>query len=333
MGCLWAMWFYSSQHLSAYLRDLAMSLFQTVLFADISRSSRLYEMLGDEAAKIIVENCLTRLTEIVKQYQGQVVKVIGDEIMAIFPHADKTVLAACHMQENITQHAAANNLQLGLRIGLNFGPVITEHDDIFGTTVNAAARMVAFAKSGQIITSQETVQALSSTLQTQTRLMEKIPSPGKTGRISVYQIIWERRELTTARTYLPTTPIFTSILQLNHHDQIVNLRPEQSGFMIGRNADNDLVICDDYTSRHHVQIIFRKGKFVLIDQSTNGTFMVAKDQSQAFIHREEYVLQHQGWIGLGELRFSDHPDVISFTVLNVSIIDGVDAVVEDPEIC
>jgi adenylate cyclase len=302
-----------------------MSLFQTVLFADISRSSRLYEVLGDEAAKAIIEHCLTCLTEIVEQHKGQVIKVIGDEIMAIFPYADQTVQAACQMQQRITQYAIAHNLQMGLKIGLNFGPVITENDDIFGTTVNTAARIVAFAKSGQIMTSQETVQALSSSLQTQTRLMERIPSAGKTGRISVYQVIWERQELTTARTLVPVTAIFTSVLQLKYHDQVINLRPEQSGFTIGRNSDNDMVICDDYTSRHHVQIIFRKGKFVLIDQSTNGTFIVAKDQSQSLIHREEYVLQHQGWIGLGELRLFSHPDVIQFEVCNVSTLDTVDA--------
>jgi adenylate cyclase len=301
-----------------------MSLYQTVLFADISRSSRLYEVLGDEVAKAIIEHCLTRLSEITQQHEGQVIKVIGDEIMALFPHADQTVQAACQMQENITHYAATNGLQVGLRIGLNFGPIITENDDIFGTTVNAAARMVAFAKSGQIITSKETIQALSTLYQGQTRRMEHIPSPGKTGRISVYQIIWERRELTTARTILPTSAVFTQILQLKHHGQVVNLKPEQSGFTIGRNLDNDLVICDDYTSRHHVQIIFRKGKFVLIDQSTNGTFIVAKDQAQTFVHREECTLQHQGWIGLGELRFFDHPDVITFDVCNVSILDVVD---------
>lgn len=312
------------QSLLVCVRYLAMSLYQTVLFADISRSSRLYEVLGDEVAKTIIEHCLTRLTEIVQQHEGQVIKVIGDEIMAVFPHADKTVQAACQMQENITHYAATNGLQMGLRIGLNFGPVITEHDDIFGSTVNAAARMVAFAKSGQIMTSKETVQALSSLLQSQTRRIEHIPSPGKTGRINVYQVIWERKELTTARTALPRTAAFTSILRLKHHGQVVNLRPEQSGFTIGRNPDNDLAICDDYTSRHHVQIIFRKGKFVLIDQSTNGTFIVAKDSSQAFIHREEYVLQNEGWIGLGELRFCDHPDVIKFDVCNVSAIDGLD---------
>jgi adenylate cyclase len=297
-----------------------MSLLQTVLFADISRSSRLYEVLGDVAAKAIIETCLTRLTEIACQHQGQLVKIIGDEIMAIFPDADETVRAAFQMQENMTQYAAENQLRLGLRIGLNFGPIINENDDIFGGTVNAAARMVAFAQSGQIITNQSTVKMLSAPLQAQTRMLERIPSPGKTGRMSVYQIIWERRELTTARTYLDTktTPL-TTALQLQYQDQILQIKPDQSGFTIGRNIENDLMVCDDYTSRLHAQILVRKGKFILKDQSTNGTFIAFPDGSHAFVQREEYMLQNHGWIGLGELRLPDHLDVISFELLDVPL--------------
>jgi adenylate cyclase len=295
-----------------------MSLFQTVLFADISRSSRLYELMGDEAANIIIQNCLMQLVEIANQHQGHLVKMIGDEIMAVFPQTDETVKAAIQMQEIITEYANSNGLQLGLRIGLNFGSVITENDDIFGGTVNAAARMVAFAKSGQIITNQSTVETLPKVLQAQTRLMEHIPSPGHTEKMVVYQIIWERRELTSARTYLKTTIPFNTALQLKHHDQIVTINPDQSGFTIGRNIDNHLIICDDYTSRQHAQINFRKGKFILVDQSTNGTFIVRPDNSHIFVLREESVLQNKGWIGLGELRFQDHPDVITFEILKSS---------------
>jgi adenylate cyclase len=292
-----------------------MSLFQTILFADICRSSRLYELMGDEAANAIIKGCLLQLSGVVCQYGGQLVKEIGDEVMAVFPQADATVNAAIEMQEKINLYSASNGLQIGLRIGLNFGPVILDNDDVFGNTVNAAARMAKFAKSGQIITNQATIKVLPTAFQSQTRLMDRIPSPGKTERMSVYQIIWERRELTSARTYLGGSIItFTTVLQLTHHSKVVPIKPDQSGFTIGRNPENDLMVCDDYTSRQHAQIDFRKGKFILIDQSTNGTFIVRPDGSHIFIHREESVLQDQGWIGLGELRFKDHPDVIAFEI-------------------
>ncbi len=292
-----------------------MSMFQTILFADISRSCRLYELMGDEAANAIIKGCLMQINEVVCQYGGQLIKEIGDEVMAVFPQADETVNAAIEMQERINLYSTSNGLQIGLRIGLNFGPVILENDDVFGNTVNAAARMVTFARSGQIITNQATIKVLPTALQSQTRLVDRIPSPGKTERMSVYQIIWERRELTSARTYIGGSSIIINMaLQLTHHGNVVQIKPDQSGFTIGRNAENDLMVCDDYTSRQHAQIDFRKGKFVFIDQSTNGTFIVRPDSSHTFIHREEAVLQDHGWIGLGELRFQDHPDVIAFEI-------------------
>lgn len=296
-----------------------MSLQQTVLFADLSKSSRLYEVFGDEAAKTIVETCLTGLIDLANQHQGQLVKMIGDEIMVIFPDANETVHAAFQMQEQITQYATRNNLQLGLRIGLNFGPIICENDDVFGNTVNAAARMVSFAQSGQIITNQATVQELTRPLQAQTRLLEKIPSPGKTGRMSVYQIIWEQRELTSARTYVAKTTPLMAVLKLRYRDQILQVGTGQSGFTIGRNPENSLTVSDDYTSRQHAQIFVRKGKFVFVDQSTNGSFIVLPDGSHTFIQREEYLLFNRGWIGLGELRLPDHPDVIYFEILDLPI--------------
>jgi adenylate cyclase len=63
----------------------------------------------------------------------------------------------------------------------------------------------------------------------------------------------------------------------------------------------------------------RKGKFILKDQSTNGTFIAFPDGSHAFVQREEYMLQNQGWIGLGELRLPDHQDVIFFELLDVPL--------------
>jgi predicted component of type VI protein secretion system len=105
-------------------------------------------------------------------------------------------------------------------------------------------------------------------------------------------------------------------LNLEFHDRVLCLTPTQGPFSIGRNPDNDLSIQDDYTSRNHVQIIYRKRKYVLIDQSTNGTFIILPDGSNVLVHREEYTLQSKGWIGIGELRHPDHPDVIRFEVID-----------------
>ena len=68
-----------------------------ILFADIVDSSRLYATYGDAEARRIVSACLDRMTQIVSEHRGAVVKTIGDEIMCSFPSADEAVTAAVQM--------------------------------------------------------------------------------------------------------------------------------------------------------------------------------------------------------------------------------------------
>ena len=65
-----------------------------ILFADISRSTQIYETVGDKAAQELVGDCLARLSEVTVQHQGTVIKKIGDEIMCTFPTANQALAAA-----------------------------------------------------------------------------------------------------------------------------------------------------------------------------------------------------------------------------------------------
>jgi adenylate cyclase len=289
---------------------------QTVLFADISGSSRLYEDMGDRAAKAIVEKCLNLLIAAVDAHQGRLIKCIGDEIMATFPEADACVFAACRMQETISEFAKANQLKIGLRVGLNYGPLLFDADDVFGNTVNMAAHMIKRAQPRQIITNASTIEGLSSLLRVRAVWMENVCLAGQVESVNLYRVNWEE---STSIRLIPDEGIGLNLkgtLNLEFHDRVLCLTPTQGPFSIGRNPDNDLSIQDDYTSRNHVQIIYRKRKYVLIDQSTNGTFIILPDGSNVLVHREEYTLQSKGWIGIGELRHPDHPDVIRFEVID-----------------
>ena len=72
-----------------------------ILFADISGSTRLYEVLGDVAARATVARCLKLLTDVTHRYQGTLIKTIGDEVMAAFDSADNAFRASCEMQWRI----------------------------------------------------------------------------------------------------------------------------------------------------------------------------------------------------------------------------------------
>ena len=114
----------------------------TVLFADVSGSTKLYESEGDKAATEAIARCVDQLRKTVESSGGRVVKTIGDEVMAVFPTPDAAAFAASNMQYAIDALPLVGATKLGVRIGFHCGPVIQSDNDIFGDTVNLAARLV-----------------------------------------------------------------------------------------------------------------------------------------------------------------------------------------------
>jgi class 3 adenylate cyclase len=76
-----------------------------VLFADVSGSTKLYEALGDQEALATIGRCVALMSSVCVGHGGRVVKTIGDEVMAVFPSADKEADAAAEMQSRVSEHA------------------------------------------------------------------------------------------------------------------------------------------------------------------------------------------------------------------------------------
>jgi hypothetical protein len=81
---------------------------------------------------------------------------------------------------------------------------------------------------------------------------------------------------------------------------------------IGRADENDVVIRGNLISRIHARIEISRGKFLLIDQSTNGTFVNALDGEESFVRRDSMQLKGVGMIGLGKVPEADSPQTIRF---------------------
>src|SRR5476649_901950 len=108
-----------------------------VLFADITDSTKLYSTLGDNAARVVVNACLSLITGVVERFKGRVVKTIGDEVMCVFRRADDAVTAASEMQSQVDAKRPGK-YHVQIHIGLHYGPVLVEdNNDVFGDTVNA----------------------------------------------------------------------------------------------------------------------------------------------------------------------------------------------------
>ncbi len=286
-----------------------------IVFADISGSTRLYDTLGDAVARPLIAQCLGMMSEIVTKNKGTVIKTIGDEIMCTFPSAETAVQAAMDMQDAVTEDLPEANpnapADLTIRVGLHYGQAILEGGDVFGDAVNVAARMAGLSKGGQIITTQMTTDALPPMLQASTRHVDRIAVKGKAEQINIYEVIWQEEDVTRMATGLLSSQTVQAKLRLKYRNKEMVLTQQQPRpVVLGRGKKVDMVVNDGMASREHARIELRRGKFVLVDQSTNGTYVLTPD-GPAYLRRDDLALTGDGQICLGR-DFKEHPTEIVF---------------------
>ncbi len=288
-----------------------------VMFADVTGSTKLYETLGDESANRIIGKTIDIMAKVTEMYQGYVIKTIGDEIMCRFSSANDCVRAAIDCQEEISAGIQGETVEISIKVGLHFGPAILMEDgDVFGDAVNVAARMAGIAKGSQIITTEQTIRLLDVDLQDISRQFDKTSVKGKEEEIIIYQVVWEtsddvtRIEITTAAEEEQVK--YLTIDFRGQQTQIAS--NDNRTFVMGRGVQSDLLCQTRLASRSHATIEFRRGKFHLSDQSSNGTFVKTDDGESIFLRRQELMLWGSGQISLGEEVSKEDPnDLIRYT--------------------
>lgn len=285
-----------------------------VMFADISESTSLYQKLGDAAARNIVNACLAVINGVLPRYDGRLVKTIGDEAMCVFPSADLALLAASEMQ-SLVASTKPGNYPVAIHIGLHYGPVLVEENDVFGDTVNAAAYLRAVATAEQILTTEATEQCLSAALKSCVRPVFHAVLKGSTEESTVYQVLWRTDRLDITDVNLQsnkTIPGDTGSLLVTLDDERVRVDGWRTGIVIGRSKDCDLVVTDRFASRQHLSIKLVRTHFYLFDHSINGTFVSLESGEEVHVLRRELLLDGSGQICVGRSRTGRPPEVITF---------------------
>jgi adenylate cyclase len=160
----------------------------TVLFADVAGFTALSTRLDPEELHAVMDGCFRHVMEAVHRYEGTVNQFTGDGVMALFgapiaheDHAVRAVAAALAIQKALGDYAAelkrGRDIEFGLRIGLNTGPVVVGKigDDLRmdytaqGETVNLAARLQAAGSAGGVLISEATYRLVSRTFATEDR--------------------------------------------------------------------------------------------------------------------------------------------------------------------
>ena len=282
-----------------------------VLFADIGDSTPLYEKVGDDQAYRLIIECLGSMEMVIQRNGGKLLRTVGDAVLASFSSCDNAFQSARDMQE--TQLTS----QLSIRVGFHFGSVISDKGDLYGGAVNIASRVASLAATEEIMTTGPTVERLSPAYRSRATQLKPIRLKGIDEPIELFRLDWaDELDSTTlfsvaagAQGILPAT-INEMFLSLG--DQVFTVNAANPTCEIGRKLGTHLRVIHASTSRRHASIKLLNGKFMLTDQSTNGTYIVKKGFPTVFVHRDAVVLDGAGDIGVGFLPDSDIGSSIAF---------------------
>ncbi len=289
----------------------------TVLFADISGSTRLYELMGDQFAEELVSTTLKQLSSIITRNNGSIIKSIGDELMCRFTCPDDAVSAATQMHEFLAKKPPlSKDYKLAIRVGAHHGPVIENQGDIFGDSVNLAARVTALARAGKTLITEHTYKQLPEKQQKLCRHFLKTTVKGKEHPVDVYDVIWEQTdELTRIVGHNPASSS-ENTMTLNYEGKILKLSSTtRKNAKLGRGASCDLVIPSPQASREHCSIEYNRGKFIFTDHSANGSYIL-HNQTELCFHQERIPLVGKGQISLGEPSAHNTEYLLEYSIEN-----------------
>lgn len=290
-----------------------------ILFADVVGSTHLYEALGDERARETVQQCLRVMREATEQFGGTVIKTMGDEVMATFPSAEDAMSAASQMQKRITlssKSMEADGAQIAIRIGCHFGPVVAEDRDIFGASVHIANRMTSQAKAGQILTTATTVAQLTGEWRALARQIDVAAVKGYSSEMALFEVLWQPEEATSMLSSIswsvPEAAQGGRLVLRFRGSELVLGGDSKTEASMGRADENDVVVKGKLISRVHARIDLRKNRFVLIDESTNGTYIQPDGGTEVYVRRDSAELSGSGVIGMGRVAARGTPLAIEY---------------------
>lgn len=293
----------------------------TVVFADVSGSTGMFQRLGDQTATRLVTHLVASLSQMFQAHNGRVVKLLGDGLFVVFPQAMEALSACVAIQRRLMQEPVRPDVggpPVQMQMGIASGEVVEIDGDVFGDTVNSAARLADLAGAAQILTTHAVWAVLPPILQASLRSLGPIHLRGRTENSHVYRVQWQAGrddDVTTLGRSLGSDHD-DKVLVLRVGDQVLQVQTFSPRLTIGRGTGAVLVLNDPRVSRLHATVECRGGQFVLCDVSSYGTWVYFGDQPEAVaLRRTECYLAGSGLISAGCERKAGSP-LVDFSVAN-----------------
>ena len=301
---------------------------RTVLFADLRGSTSMYETLGNSDATAVVSRSVALLARVVVNHHGQVIKTLGDGLMATFESPVHGVEAAEEMHESMEKIGApgdgvlaphARSVPLKLQVGLAHGEVVQMSADVFGDAVNVAARLLDHAGDNETLVTADVLQRLDEEQQRCFRSLDRLQLRGRVEPVHVHLFEPPRHFGDTAATafgeFAPVAPEPEGIRLIWQ-----NLSRVYAGtslpVVLGRSPQATYIIDDTRVSRSHARISWHGGTFQLSDLSYNGTYVrFDHDPEIISLRRGNCTLHGSGMIGLGATPSDAQSPIVRFEIM------------------
>lgn len=298
---------------------------KTVVFADLTGSTGLYESVGNIAATRIVTRSTQTIAQALALAGGQLVKYLGDGVLVLFDSSLAAVEAATRLPELLREQLPAGlspDTLPGIKIGIERGVVIEHDADCYGDAVNVAARLSDRAQGGETLIGEALYASLPEAQRLLCQSLDRLLIKGKAEPIRVWRVDWARTAETTVTAnldlnqFLADPPLLQRI-ELKSLDKAQSFGADHGPVLIGRGQGVGFAIDDTRVSRRHARIEWLGGQCTFTDFSSNGSWVhFAGASAPVMLRRESCVLYDEGEIGLGA-----QPDDFTAPTLNFRVVD------------
>ncbi len=301
---------------------------RTVLFADLRGSTALFETLGNAEATSVVTHVINALGGPVSSYEGQLVKTLGDGLMAVFDDPVPAVQAAMLMHDVLegmvhrgSERGASPGLRaLRLQVGMARGEVVEMRGDCFGDAVNVAARLLDHAGDNETLITVEVLQGLPLDLRGRFRSLDRLVLRGRAEPVQVHVMGGRRGAFADVPVTQFSGDFSGSVsepdgLRLMWAGTNRVFASQQAPVVLGRSPQASFCVDDGRVSRSHARVDWHSGSFQITDLSYNGTFVRFGDGEIVSLRRGSCTLHGSGTIGLGGSPTDPASACVSFDVL------------------
>ena len=289
---------------------------QSILVATVCEIPRIKKLLGRGPFRAMTSEFFCELSGIARHFAGETTQNDEDKLVLSFVSADDAVTAAAMMHQYAATHPQPMLRQppyLGLHIRIGTGTVLREGDILSGDAVQWAMHTPAACTPHRTILSGTTYQYLSMRNRDRAHLLGRRTVNGSQKLQREFEFVGDDAGITLAHE-LAHAPSGIEVLDVVHGPVVMTMDADCLVIRIGRLAENDLILTYPRVSRKHAKIENRQGKFVLVDTSTNGTYVKIGDLETIHVLRDEIPLIGKGTISPGRKAASSSPGAIHFTV-------------------